>query len=69
MYAFTSALDPHNKEYTEHLSKHGDGVKDVAFTVDDAAGIYRRAVERGAKSVREPTETKDEHGSVIIASV
>lgn len=69
VYAFTSALNPDNKEYAEHLAKHGDGVKDVAFTCDDAAGIYRRAVERGAKSVREPIEMKDEHGSVIIASV
>lgn len=52
-----------------HLSRHGDGVKDVAFTVDDAAGIYNKAVERGATSVRKPETLKDEHGSVIIASV
>jgi len=52
-----------------HLSRHGDGVKDVAFTVDDAAGIYNKAVERGAISVRKPETLKDEHGSVIIASV
>ena len=38
----------------EHLANHGDGVKDVAFTVDDAAGIYHKAVERGATGVRAP---------------
>ena len=27
---------------------------DVAFTVDDARGIYRKAVDRGAKSIRAP---------------
>lgn len=52
-----------------HLEKHGDGVKDVAFCVDDAAGIYNKAVERGAVSVHEPKETSDENGSVIMASV
>lgn len=29
---------------------------DVAFTVDDVRGIYKKAVERGATSVREPWE-------------
>jgi 4-hydroxyphenylpyruvate dioxygenase len=41
----------------------------VAFHVDDAAGIYEKAVSRGAKSVRAPETLKDENGSVIIASI
>ncbi len=52
-----------------HIAKHGDGVKDVAFTVDDAAGIYHKAVERGAHSVSPPQTYTDEHGSVVLASV
>jgi 4-hydroxyphenylpyruvate dioxygenase len=52
-----------------HIAKHGDGVKDVAFTVDDATGIYNKCIERGAHSVREPETLKDENGSVIVASV
>lgn len=51
------------------MKKHGDGVKDVAFRVDDARGIYEKAVSRGAKGVREPEELKDENGSVIVATV
>jgi len=51
------------------MEKHGDGVSDVAFHVDDAAGIYHKAVSRGAKGVREPTELKDENGTVIVSSV
>uniref|UniRef100_A0A8C5FIV1 4-hydroxyphenylpyruvate dioxygenase n=1 Tax=Gadus morhua TaxID=8049 RepID=A0A8C5FIV1_GADMO len=35
LYVFSSALNPGNKEMGEHLIKHGDGVKDVAFTVED----------------------------------
>lgn len=52
-----------------HIAKHGDGVKDVAFTVDDAAGIYNKAIERGAKGVHPPETLKDEHGTIIKASV
>lgn len=69
VYAFTSPLNPDHKEFAEHHAKHGDGVKDVAFTVDDAAGIWKKATERGATSVMEPTTLKDENGSVIIAQV
>lgn len=69
VYVFTSALNPDNAEFTAHLGKHGDGVRDVAFTVDDATGIYNYAVARGATSVAEPKEYRDEHGSVIMASV
>ena len=35
-----SPLNPDEKEINEHLARHGDGVKDVAFTVDDAIGIF-----------------------------
>ena len=28
----------------EHLVKHGDGVKDIAFTVDDCRGLYKVCV-------------------------
>jgi 4-hydroxyphenylpyruvate dioxygenase len=69
LFSFTSPLNPGNEEFTESLNKHGDGVKDVAFTVDNCRGIYEKAVSRGAKSVREPEELKDEHGSTIIAAV
>jgi len=37
--------------------------------VDNAAGIYKKAVERGAKSIQEPKELTDENGTVITASV
>jgi len=69
VYAFTSPLNPNEKEFSAHIDKHGDGVKDVAFTVDDAAGIFKKAVERGAKPVHEPKEHKDDNGTVILASV
>lgn len=67
--AFTSPLNPGQKEFAAELEKHGDGIKDVAFLVDDAAGIHDKAVERGAKSTRAPEVLKDENGSVVVSSV
>jgi 4-hydroxyphenylpyruvate dioxygenase len=69
VYVFESPLDGGHHEINDHLAKHGDGVRDVAFTCDDAAGIYQKAIERGATGVRAPETLKDEHGTVIIASV
>jgi 4-hydroxyphenylpyruvate dioxygenase len=57
------------KEHNAHLSKHGDGVKDIAFTVEDATHTYNVAVSRGAVSVREPTKIEDDNGHVVLASV
>lgn len=42
-----------------HLVKHGDGVRDVAFAVEDATAIHQFAVKNGAVSVYPPTESKD----------
>jgi len=68
-FVFSSTLVPVNQEMAEPLTRHGDGVKDVAFTVDDTRAIFAEAVKRGAKVVKEPEELKDEDGVVITASV
>lgn len=36
-----SPLNPGEIQMNGHLAKHGDGVKDVAFTVDDVMGIFK----------------------------
>src|SRR5579875_1663634 len=56
-------------EIAEHVKLHGDGVKDVAFRVDDAERAYREATSRGARGVREPQTFKDDHGVVKLASI
>ena len=68
-FVLTSPLNPNHEEFSAHHAKHGDGVRDIAFSVDDAAGIYQKAVSRGAISVREPETLTDDQGSVIIAQV
>ncbi|XP_065831388.1 4-hydroxyphenylpyruvate dioxygenase-like [Oscarella lobularis] len=69
IFVFHSPLEPNNDEMGRHLVVHGDGVKDVAFSVENCRGIYKRAIEKGAKSVREPWEESDENGTVIFATI
>ena len=58
-----------NNELAEHIRKHGDGVKDIAFHVDDAKACYEACIARGAKSAKEPETISDEHGSITKASI
>jgi 4-hydroxyphenylpyruvate dioxygenase len=60
--------DCHEEMHCHHRM-HGDGVKDIAFTVDDVAAIYSRAVAKGARSVRAPETLSDECGKVVIATI
>lgn len=55
--------------YAEHHKKHGDGVRDIAFEVDDATKSYEETVKRGAKGALEPTKIEDEHGYIIKSAI
>jgi 4-hydroxyphenylpyruvate dioxygenase len=67
-FVLTSALGP-DGPIAQHVLKHGDGVRDLAFWVDDARDAYAKAIERGARSVREPEVLHDEQGDVVIAAI
>ncbi|HEX9564382.1 MAG TPA: 4-hydroxyphenylpyruvate dioxygenase [Gemmatimonadaceae bacterium] len=67
-FVLTSALGP-GGEIADHVSRHGDGVRDIAFWVDDARDAFGKAVERGAQAAREPEVLEDEHGEVVIAGI
>jgi 4-hydroxyphenylpyruvate dioxygenase len=53
----------------EHIKKHGDGVRDIALQVNDAAKAYEETTKRGAKGVMKPTELKDERGVLIKSAI
>ena len=63
----TGALSP-DGEIAEHVRKHGDGVKDIAFGVDDAATSWRETTTRGATSAIEPVELDGGEDGVLRRS-
>ncbi|XP_043966919.1 4-hydroxyphenylpyruvate dioxygenase [Gambusia affinis] len=67
IYVFSSALNPGNKEMGDHLVKHGDGVKDIAFTVEDCDFLVQKASERGAIIIKEPHTLEDKNGKIRLA--
>uniref|UniRef100_A0A3B3WD52 4-hydroxyphenylpyruvate dioxygenase n=1 Tax=Poecilia mexicana TaxID=48701 RepID=A0A3B3WD52_9TELE len=67
IYVFSSALNPGSKEMGDHLVKHGDGVKDVAFTVEDCDFLVQKASERGAIIIKEPHTLEDKNGKIRLA--
>ncbi len=67
-FVLTSALGP-GGEVAGHVQRHGDGVRDIAFWVDDARDAFTKAIERGAVAAREPEVLRDEHGEVVIAAI
>ncbi|EKX32564.1 hypothetical protein GUITHDRAFT_158976 [Guillardia theta CCMP2712] len=68
-FAFSSALTPGNEIMSQHHSRHGDGVRDVAFVVKDCRAAYEEIMRRGGRSIAEPREISDEHGSAIVATI
>ncbi|KAG8456088.1 hypothetical protein GDO86_002041 [Hymenochirus boettgeri] len=69
IFLFVSALNPGNKEFGDHLQKHGDGVKDVAFEVEDCDFIVQKARDKGAVIVKEPWIEEDKNGKVKFAVI
>lgn len=65
---FTAPLCP-TGQVSEHVRRHGDGVHDIAFHVEDADRAFALAVDRGARPAIEPHDLEDEHGRVRRAAV
>ncbi|WP_214649533.1 4-hydroxyphenylpyruvate dioxygenase [Sphingobacterium mizutaii] len=54
---------------SEHVKKHGDGVKILALWVDDAEKSLQETVKRGAKVYQELEVKEDEFGEVRTAGI
>lgn len=52
-----------------HLVAHGDGVRDMAFAVDNLDTIVGAVKERGGRIISGPKEERDAGGSVRFATV
>lgn len=64
----TAPLSP-NSSISQYIQLHGDGVRDIAFQVEDSSLAFTRAVQWGAHPLLEPMTFEDETGSVIKATV
>ena len=62
---------PYNpsSEMASHQMIHGDGVKVIGLVVRDIETAWKESVSRGAKAIQPPTEIKDDHGSLRIATI
>jgi 4-hydroxyphenylpyruvate dioxygenase len=62
---------PHQPDspISDHICKHGDGVRDIALEVDDADHAFEMAVSYGAAPDKEPQTLKDDFGEVRRASI
>ena len=67
-FVLSSPLVP-GTEIGLHIDKHGDGIKDVSFSVDNAENAWKETTERGAKSINKPKLIKDDKGEAIVATI
>ena len=67
-FVFTTPL---NSEHpgSDWLKKHGDGIYDIAFSVDCDQTAYDSCLSRGAIGVKKSTFTSDENGEYGISSI
>ena len=67
-FVLTTPLSPEHYA-AEHLKQHGDGVRDIAFLVEDADFAFNEAIRRGARANIEPHDWTDANGSVRRAAI
>lgn len=67
-FVLTTSLQP-DSYISEHVKKHGDGVKVLALWVDDATKSFHETVSRGAESAGEPKKLKDNFGEIVVSSI
>jgi 4-hydroxyphenylpyruvate dioxygenase len=53
----------------DHLRRHGDGVLDIAFLVDDVDACFAEATARGAAAALAPYDRADEFGRIRRAKI
>lgn len=60
----------HKQHAAQHeVGRFGDGVKDVAFSVEDAEAAWMQAIRNGAESAYEPIEYSDDRGTIVRAGI
>ncbi len=60
---------PDSKVLSDHLIKHGDGIKSIALWVEDATKAWEETTKRGAKSYMAPKVLRDNDGEVTLSGI
>ncbi|HEY7000410.1 MAG TPA: 4-hydroxyphenylpyruvate dioxygenase [Candidatus Udaeobacter sp.] len=58
-----------NDPIASHVHKHGDGVKALALTVEDATSAWEETTKRGGKSYLKPTTLSDKDGELVMSGI
>ncbi|MFP2905682.1 4-hydroxyphenylpyruvate dioxygenase [Pyxidicoccus sp. 3LFB2] len=66
--AISAPLHPAD-EAAAYVELHGDGIRDIALRVQDAAEAFHEAVQRGARPIQEPVCSEGPEGRLIRAVV
>jgi 4-hydroxyphenylpyruvate dioxygenase len=64
-FLVTGGLGP-DDIVTDHVRRHGDGIRDIAFLVSDVDAAYNAALGRGATPFRPPADDVDPAGNGTI---
>src|SRR5579875_3293687 len=67
-FVVTAGLGP-DSEISRHVLLHGDGVRHLAWRVDDASGAAALAAAKGAVVVADPESVNGDAGSVTTAAI
>ena len=67
-FVLTTPLHPDHPS-AEHIRLHGDGVRDIAFLVEDADHAFNEAIRRGARAAVEPYDIGDDYGRVRHSAI
>jgi len=67
-FVFRGAVNPQAPD-AAHVTRHSDGVMDIALEVPDVDAAFAYAVKQGATPHTEPTDVSDEHGTIRFAAI
>lgn len=67
-FVLTTPLHP-DGPISEHIRRHGDGVREIALWVDNAESAYEETTKRGARGVQPPVVLKDDQGEVRYSAI
>src|SRR6202795_316235 len=67
-FVVTAGLSPES-DVSRHVLVHGDGVRNLAWSVSDPATALETAQKAGARVVGEPSTVEGQDGSVTTAAI